>query len=120
MKMWRIMISNINSMSNLIQRGIISQDPIYKSKLATVVEGDQKAPFSMANTPRRREGRYSLWVECSPMAWEIVVQSQFESYQKVKKWYLMPPCLTQHYDVQIKGKVEQSWEWSSTLPYTLV
>ena len=26
----------------------------------------------------------------------------------------------QHYKVRIKGKVEQSWEWSSTLPYTLV
>ena len=23
---------------------------------------------------------------------------------------------TQHYKVWIKGKVEQSWEWSSTLP----
>ena len=27
---------------------------------------------------------------------------------------------TQHYKVCIKGKVEQSREWSSTLPYTLV
>ena len=27
---------------------------------------------------------------------------------------------TQHYKVQIKGKVEQSWEWSSALPYTSV
>ena len=27
---------------------------------------------------------------------------------------------TQHYKVRIKGKVEQSWEWSSTLPYTSV
>ena len=26
---------------------------------------------------------------------------------------------TQHYKVRIKGKVEQSIEWSSTLPYTL-
>ena len=25
---------------------------------------------------------------------------------------------TQHYKVKIKGKVEQSREWSSTLPYT--
>ena len=25
---------------------------------------------------------------------------------------------TQHYKVKIKGKVHQSWEWSSTLPYT--
>ena len=27
---------------------------------------------------------------------------------------------TQLYKVRIKGKVEQSWEWSSTLPYTSV
>ena len=28
------------------------------------------------------------------MAWEIWVQSQVESYQRLRKWYLMPPCLT--------------------------
>ena len=28
------------------------------------------------------------------MVRETWVQSQFESYQKLKKWYLMPPCLT--------------------------
>ena len=27
---------------------------------------------------------------------------------------------TQHYKVKIKGKVEQSWEWNSALPYTSV
>ena len=27
---------------------------------------------------------------------------------------------TQHYKVRIKGKVEQSKEWSSALPYTLM
>ena len=30
----------------------------------------------------------------SPMARETWVQSQVESYQSFKKWYLMPPCLT--------------------------
>ena len=34
-----------------------------KSKLATVVEGDQKAPFSIATTPRCWGGRYSFpWI----------------------------------------------------------
>ena len=28
------------------------------------------------------------------MAQETRVQSQLESYQRLKKWYLMPPCLT--------------------------
>ena len=27
---------------------------------------------------------------------------------------------TQHYQVRSKGKMEQSWEWSSALPYTSV
>ncbi len=31
-----------------------------KIKLATVVEGDPKAPFSIATTPRCRGGRYSF------------------------------------------------------------
>ena len=32
-------------------------------KLETVVEGNQKAPFSIATTPRCRGGRYSLpWI----------------------------------------------------------
>ena len=28
------------------------------------------------------------------MGWETGVQSQVESYQKLKKWYSIPPCLT--------------------------
>ena len=31
-----------------------------KVKLATIVEGDPKAPFSIATTPRCRGGRYSI------------------------------------------------------------
>ena len=38
---------------------------------------------------------------------------------KPKKMVLDAALLsTQHYKVKIKGKVEQSKEWSSTLPYT--
>ena len=32
--------------------------------------------------------------KCSPMVRETGVQSQVESYQRLKKWYLMSPCLT--------------------------
>ena len=36
---------------------------IYKVKLATVVEGDLKAPISIATTPRCRGGHYSFpWI----------------------------------------------------------
>ena len=34
------------------------------------------------------------WLEYLPMAWETRVPSQVDSYQKLQKWYLMPPCLT--------------------------
>ena len=38
---------------------------------------------------------------------------------KTQKTVLVASLLnTQHYKVWIKGKVEQSREWSSTLPYT--
>ena len=37
--------------------------------------------------------------------------------QKVRRYFL---ASTQHYKVRIKGKVEQSREWSSALPYTSV
>ena len=41
---------------------IVKYNFLYKL-LATVVEGDQKAPFSIATTPRCREGRYSFpWI----------------------------------------------------------
>ena len=33
------------------------------------------------------------WLECSPMARKTRVQSLIESYQRLKKWYLMLPCL---------------------------
>ena len=40
---------------------------------------------------------------------------------KTQKMVLNTTLLnTQHYKVRIKGKVEQSREWSSALPYTMV
>ena len=33
-------------------------------------------------------------LECSPIVRETWVRSQVESYQRLKKWYLMPPCIT--------------------------
>ena len=55
----------------------------------------------------------AFWLECWPMS--------PESYQRLSKMVLDTSLLnTQHYKVKIKGKVEQSREWSSTLHYTLV
>ena len=39
-------------------------------------------------------GSLAKWVQCSPMIWETWVQSQIKSYQRLLKWYLIPPCLT--------------------------
>ena len=40
---------------------VVSRDS--KSKLASIVEGEPKAPFSIATTPRCKEGRYSFpWI----------------------------------------------------------
>ena len=56
-------------------------------------------------------------VECSPMGLETGVQSQVGSYQRLKKWYLIPPCLKLSIvKACFKGKVEQSRERNSALP----
>ena len=55
------------------------------------------------------------------MAWETWVQSQVESYQRLKQLVLDATLhIIQHYKVSIKGKAEQSKERSSALPYTLM
>ena len=51
------------------------------------------------------------------MVQETGVQSQVQSYQKLKNIVLDAALLNnQHY--KDEGKVEQSREWSSSLPYT--
>ena len=55
------------------------------------------------------------------MVLETGVQSQLESYQILKKMVRDSSLLnSQYYKLRIKGKVEQSKEWSSTLPYISV
>ena len=51
---------------------------------------------------------FVLWVECFPIAWNTGVQSQVESYQRLKMVLDMSLLNTQHYKVRIKGKVKQS------------
>ena len=47
---------------------------------------------------RKKSGNFfndpCKWVESSPMVRETWVQSQVESYQRLLKWYLIPPYLT--------------------------
>ena len=50
-----------------------------------------------------------------------VVKKQTKTKQRLKKMVLDASLLnTQHYKVQIKGRVQQSRKWSSTLPYISV
>ena len=61
--------------------------------------------------------KFLFLVDCSPMLRESRVQSQVESYQRLKKVALNASLLnTQHYMVRIKGKVDQSKEWSCAFP----
>ena len=52
---------------------------ISKVKLATVVEGNQKAPFSIATTPRYRGGRYSFPLRCTYILVGIISPIQWSS-----------------------------------------
>ena len=52
------------------------------------------------------------------MAREAEVQSQIKSYQRLKIDIALLNTL--HYKLKIKGKVEQSKEWSSAVPYTSI
>ena len=54
------------------------------------------------------------------MVRETWVQSQVVSYQNLKILLDTSLLNTQQYKVRIKGKVEQSREKSSTLPYSSV
>ena len=54
-------------------------------------------------------------VFCSPMLRETGVQSQVESYQRLKKWYLIPPCLTLSI-IRYGSKVMWSNPWNRVAP----
>ena len=54
-------------------------------------------------------GPLASWSKCSPMVQETEVQSQVELYQRLKKYYLMPPCLTLsivRYGSRISGAIQ--------------
>ena len=62
----------------------------------------------------------NIYIYKNSNGFSVYQSPQRLSYQWLKKWYLMPPGLTQHYKVRIKGKVEQFRERSNALPYTSV
>ena len=73
------------------------------------------------HTPKRVTLIYTelKWLECSPVARETRVQSQFESYQRLKKWYLMQPCWTlsiTRYGSRVKLSNPGKWVAPSPTP----
>ena len=47
------------------------------------------------------------------------VQSQVESYERLKEWYLIPPCLTlSNIRYLLRVKWSKSKERSNAIPYT--
>ena len=57
------------------------------------------------------------WVECSQMVRGIGVQSEFVSYQRLKKKVLDASLFnTQHYKVRIKGKWSNLTKWVTLSP----
>ena len=57
------------------------------------------------------------WVECSPIARKIGVQSQVELYQRLKKWYLMLPCLTLSI-IRYGSRVKWSYPGKRVAPFS--
>ena len=57
-------------------------------------------------------GPLAKWVECLPRVQETKVQSHVESYQRLKKWYLMPTCLTLSI-IKFGSRVKWSNPWNA-------
>ena len=64
----------VNYIKNMSMMILVTTDIyiyIVKVKLATVVKGDQKAPFSIATTPRSRGGHHSFSWIASLYPWSV-------------------------------------------------
>ena len=73
----------------------------YDSRLSPQMSGFD----SWCGNTKLVTGPFVLWLEISPVAQETRVQSQVESYQRLKKMVLDTTLLTtQHYKVRIKCK----------------
>ena len=84
--------------------------------LATLVEGDPKAPFSIATILD-----IGIMVRVFANGPEDLGSITGRVLPKTQKIALDSTLLnTQHYKVRIKGKVEQSRERNTALPYILV
>ena len=103
------MILNTEESPGDMKRLDVPQTPVENNQLTLVWKTCQewnnkkgKNNWYTCMSENQRSFRHSIyeyrtlawWLECSPMARETGVQFQVESCQRLKKWYLMPPCLT--------------------------
>ena len=61
-------------------------------------------------------GSLAKWLEYLPMTQETGIQTQIDSYQRLKKWYLMPPCLT-HSIIRYGSRVKWSNPGKGVVPF---
>ena len=71
---------------------VVSKNPNLLSNNYTK-KYEQKRAMNVIYKSLDIKGSLAQRLECSPMARKTWVQYQVESYQRLKKWYLMPPCL---------------------------
>ena len=82
------------------------------------VHQSESVPWDFTLSHIVSQARLRQWNMQLPRLWNGMsglVEDQYTTISKTQEMILDTTLLsTQHYMVRIKGKVEQSWEWSST------
>ena len=82
----------------------------------------QALVFDISNSVYKVTGPLVWWLKYLLIVRETWVQSQVKSYQRLKEWYLMPPCLTLsiiRYGSRVGGAIQKK-EYHPTLHFGVV
>ena len=89
-------------------------DTLHRSHLSTVWGQITKEihldATEINQSPQEKKLLLQLFLECSQMVRKTGLQSQAESYKKLKIWYLMPHCLTLNiikYRSKVSGAIQR-------------
>ena len=92
----------------------LSVNTVSKVKLVTVVEGDQKAPFSITTTPRCRGGRYSFpWI-AQLYPWYVPLYCWVLSKEVSSAMNTLPTRPMRHNELNSAKRVENYYSISRT------
>ena len=95
-----------SGLTGVIHKNIFSNPGIFILFSPRTIKLNSGGSCTMILKGQKGTQLIGLGVECSPMGWETRVQSQVESYQRLKKIMLDTSFLnTQHYKVRFKSKV---------------